>query len=824
MRRKPSFSPPMNAATPDSLQLLLAENTDLRIRLEEAEDTLAAIRSGDVDALVVGEDIYTLDSANTAMNLLRKDVLAQMDDAVLAVDEAQHIIFMNPAAERQYRTQASDALGRALAEVFRETWPSDVDRHAADARLHQTGSYREHSIHTRADGTALHVESTVSRLRDAEGAPMGYLAVIRDISERVRADETLQAATTALAKRERQFATLVENSPDVLARLDRQLRHVYMSPVIERYTGLSAAAHLGRTNLELGMAPELAAQWDAALREVFDSGRVGRMKFTLSTPSGDARVLDARLMPEFAEDGSVESVLSIAADVTEQELVDAALRDSQARLKFTLDSARIGEWELDLATDRARHSLRHDRCFGYDQPVPEWGLAILLAHVHPQDRERVAERFRTSAESGQELHFECRVVWPDRSVHWVEVHGSHYSAPGAPRRLLGIIADTTARKAAEEHLRDADRRKDEFLATLAHELRNPLAPIRNALQIMRLTQEPEIHGNARTIIDRQLKQMVHLVDDLLDVSRISQGKVELRLEQADVAAVVQTAIETSKPLIDSGRHELSVRLPAPGTLMVEADVTRLCQIVANLLNNAAKYTPEGGRIEVAAERQGGQALISVQDSGVGIPPQMLPRVFDMFAQVDRTLERSQGGLGIGLALVKRLIEMHGGSVEAHSEGPDRGCRFELRMPLAAPQPATLPCAPAQALQSEPHSNCRVLVVDDNLDSAESLSMVLSMLGYETQMAHDGLEAVRSAERQRPRVVLLDIGLPKLNGHDAARQIRQQPWGRDMLLIALSGWGQEEDRRKSREAGFDHHFVKPVDFEVLTELIAKLASD
>jgi PAS domain S-box-containing protein len=679
---------------------LSVEIAELHARLEEAEDTLAAIRNGDVDALVVGDDLYTLDSANVASNRLRKDVLAQMADAVLAFDNVDHVIFMNPAAERQYGRSASEALGRPKADLYRESWPLPAEAARVERERRDAGGYRAESIHHTADGREIPVESTVSRLRDAGGAEIGSLAVVRDIGERVRAEVSLRATTEALARRERQFSTLVENSPDIFTRLDRELRHVYVSPVVSRVTGRPAADFLGKTHREVGMPEDLAAAWGALLEQVFRSGEVGRTTFEFATAGQGQRFFSARLIPEFAADGSVESVLSIASDITEQALADAALRESQALLQ------------------------------------------------------------------------------------------------------------------------QADRRKDEFLATLAHELRNPLAPIRNALEIMRLSDDTRIHENARGIIERQLVQMVHLVDDLLDVSRITQGKVELRRERVDVASIVATAIETSRPLIDASRHELTVRLPVAGSLLVHGDVTRLCQIVANVLNNAAKYTPDGGRIEVAAERDAGWAAISVKDSGVGIPPDMLPRVFDMFAQIDRSLERSQGGLGIGLALVKRLVEMHGGSVEAQSDGQGRGCRFVLRLPLALPDAAADGARQAHAADDVHGSHIRVLVVDDNLDNAESLAQYLAMLGYETAKANDGPEAIRLAESFRPQAVVLDIGLPLLSGLDVARHLRAQPWGSGMLLIALSGWGQEEDRRKSREAGFDHHFVKPVDTEALGDLLVK----
>jgi CheY-like chemotaxis protein len=392
--------------------------------------------------------------------------------------------------------------------------------------------------------------------------------------------------------------------------------------------------------------------------------------------------------------------------------------------------------------------------------------------------------------------------------------------------VLSIAVDVTEQEAVNAALRDsqarlqeADGRKDEFLATLAHELRNPLAPIRNALEIMRLTPEPQRQASARSIVERQVAQMVHLVDDLLDVSRISRGKLELRREVADLGRVIQTAIETSRPLIEAGRHELVAQLPLPQSLMVDGDVTRLCQVVSNLLNNAAKYTPQGGRIDIVAQRDGDQAVVSVRDSGMGIPAPMLPRVFEMFTQVDHASARSQGGLGIGLALVRQLVEMHGGTVAAQSDGAGKGSTFTVRLPLA--QAAATAGGPGTASRLQPTSgqDCRVLVVDDNVDSAVTLATVLEILGYRTQKAHDGPAALRVAESFAPHAVLLDIGLPSLTGHQVAERIRGQEWGRGMLLIALSGWGQEGDKHKSRQAGFDHHFVKPVDLDTLTAVLA-----
>jgi PAS domain S-box-containing protein len=814
-------------AAADELARLRRANVELESRLIEAEDALAAIRGGDVDALIVGEDIYTLASAGAAGNALRKDVLAQMQDAVLAFDVDDHVIYMNPAAERQYGCAASEALGRPRGDLYRERW-SDAER-ALRAReeLRTHGSCRSESVHVRGGGRELHVESTISTLKDAAQRPLGTLAVIRDIDDRIEAQATLAAATATLTRRERKFAMLVENSPDIFARLDRQLRYLYVSPIVERYSGVPAAAHLGRDSLEMGMPPDVHADWERTARKVFATGEVNAIKFRFNGVDGQSWVFSSRLIPEFAEDGSVESLLAISSNITEQELVDAALRESTARLEFTLAAAHVGDWEIDVASGESRHSELYDRCFGYATPQPGWNVDTLVAHLHPDERERVRALIARSFETGEDLAFEARVVWPDGTGHWIDLHGSAYvsaraSEQEAPRlRFLGIIADITLRKQTEATLHDADLRKDEFLATLAHELRNPLAPIRNAVQIMQLSREDAMHDKARRIIERQLRQMVHLVDDLLDVSRISQGKVELRLEQVDVGDAVLAAIETSRPLIDAGRHDLTARLAPPRALMVHADFTRVCQIVANLLNNAAKYTPEGGRIQVLAEREGAEAVITVQDSGIGLTRDMLSRVFEMFAQVERSVVRAQGGLGIGLALVKRLVEMHRGSVAAFSDGPDLGCRFVVRLPLIETPLNVVPRRPEHELAAEDTDGLRVLVVDDNVDSADSLSQVMEILGYPVATAHDGIEAAELAAAWRPAVVLMDIGMPRMSGLEAASAIRAQPGGERPWLIALSGWGQSEDRRKSREAGFDHHFVKPVDVEALIELIRKL---
>jgi len=368
-------------------------------------------------------------------------------------------------------------------------------------------------------------------------------------------------------------------------------------------------------------------------------------------------------------------------------------------------------------------------------------------------------------------------------------------------------------------LQEADRRKDEFLATLAHELRNPLAPIRNGLQILRMSPTGPEADEVRDMMDRQLTHLVHLIDDLMDASRISQGKIDLRRETISLQAVMQNALEVSTPIINSGKHTLKVQMPEI-PLWLDADLTRLAQVVSNLLNNAAKYTPEGGVIEVNVTQQDDMVLITVRDNGLGIPPDMLPRVFDLFTQVDRTLARAQGGLGIGLALVKRLLEMHGGSISVESAGQGKGSSFTISLPLVADNRIAASTELNEQADSAQQSSLNILVVDDNIASAKTTGWMLEMIGHNPTLAHDGSDALEMARRTSPDVVLLDIGLPGMSGYDVCRALRSEPQFKDTIFIAQTGWGQEKDRREAREAGFHHHLVKPVNFEELSTLLTQ----
>ncbi|HEX7780508.1 MAG TPA: ATP-binding protein, partial [Vicinamibacterales bacterium] len=386
------------------------------------------------------------------------------------------------------------------------------------------------------------------------------------------------------------------------------------------------------------------------------------------------------------------------------------------------------------------------------------------------------------------------------------------------RNLELRVAERTA------ELVDAGRRKDEFLAMLAHELRNPLAAVRLAAQLVSLPDLPQAQlAKSAAIIHRQVEHLVRLIDDLVDVSRITRGLISLRREPTEISSVVAQAIEASRPVIDAKHHTLTVSVPDE-SLQVNGDPARLSQIVGNILNNAAKFTDQGGRIRLSVARRADSVVITVVDSGAGISEEMLPRVFDLFTQVERPLDRTTTGLGIGLALVHRLVEMHGGHVVAHSEGPGKGAELVVQLPLhETALPAAVIPEPVQQPDAPTLTSRRVLVVDDNIDAAETLALMLKLHGHHVQTAHDGLDALRVAPVFAPHIILLDLGMPNLNGYETANRIRSQPWGRDMALVALTGWGQPKDRKRTVEAGFDAHLVKPVDQNTLLKTLHEVVA-
>ncbi|HWJ07188.1 MAG TPA: ATP-binding protein [Steroidobacteraceae bacterium] len=504
---------------------------------------------------------------------------------------------------------------------------------------------------------------------------------------------------------------------------------------------------------------------------------------------------------------------------------EAALYSAEQRVQLAITAGDAATWDLDLVTGGSVRSDSYYTLLGYDPATAaqatdlHWTSSIL-----PEDLPAVLAEWQRARVDRNLFRMEYRTRRADDSTMWVRSAGRFlYDESGDPVRFVGVYVDISDERHAIEQLRVADRRKDEFLAMLAHELRNPLAPLRNAATLLKAKgpPTPELQW-AREVIDRQVQQMTRLIDDLLDTSRIRSGKIELRRGRIELVDVVNGAVEASRPLIDQSGHELAVELP-PASVPLQGDLVRLSQVFCNLLNNAARYTPRGGHIQLRAVCIGTQVEVCVRDDGIGIPAGMLPRVFEMFTQVDRSLERTRGGLGLGLTLVKQLVELHGGEVEARSAGAGRGSEFVVRLPLAAETAA--PCVRAPDTAATPVSRAgvpaRVLVVDDNEDAASSLAALLRVVGHEVWTAHDGLDGLRVARERRPDVVLLDLGMPKLNGFEVATAIRREPWGREVLLVALTGWGQARDRERSRSAGFDEHLVKPVALEQLQPLFERV---
>ncbi len=503
---------------------------------------------------------------------------------------------------------------------------------------------------------------------------------------------------------------------------------------------------------------------------------------------------------------------------------EEALRQSEHFLKRVTDVVPGVIQVFDLADKRTVYMNRSvATLLGYSaDELRALGGEVLPSLMHADDLPRFAQHMtRLQALGDQEIaDFEHRLR--DRSGDWRWFHSRDAvfarDADGRARQIIGAAVEITERKRAEDELREAERKKDNFIATLAHELRNPLAPIRNALHVMRqqLPADPQLAW-CGDVIDRQVGQMARLLEDLLDVSRITQGKFGLRREPVALAAVVEQAVEIASPFIDVASHALAVTLP-PQPLTVDGDPTRLAQIFGNLLINAAKYTQDNGRIVLTAQLEADEVVVRVKDSGIGIGAEHLRHIFEMFSQVQSALVRAQGGLGIGLALVKGLVEMHGGQVSAVSDGLGRGSEFIVRLPIAHKSRHAEFSEDPVATHSSVEHRCRILVADDSRDTVESLAMLLRMSGHDVHVADDGEQALQMAEGCRPQVALLDIGMPKLNGYEVCRRIREQPWGRGMTLVAQTGWGQESDRRHTREAGFDHHLVKPVDVAALEDIL------
>ena len=541
--------------------------------------------------------------------------------------------------------------------------------------------------------------------------------------------------------------------------------------------------------------------------------------YRIVRPDGTQLWLSGRgLVVARGPDGRAQRLVSIMADVSERRHAEARLGIERERLAHALEAGQMGASDFDIERDELWWSPRTYAIFGVDPATFTPTRATVIELAHPDDRASFLRQRAEAIEQRLPLAVELRVVRGDGSVAWIAHRGlTAYDDAGRPTRHFGITMDITDRKSAEQALRDADRKKDAFIATLAHELRNPLAPIRNAVSLLRLSAADDAQAVwCRDVIDRQVGQMTHLLEDLLDVSRMTRGQLQLRLETLAVATVIERAVEIARPAIDAGGHDLRTTVLA-GPLFVRGDLTRLAQVFSNLLINAAKYTRERGVITLTAAVVGDDVLVRVGDTGVGLSAEQMPQIFEMFGQLESALDRSQGGLGIGLSLARQLIGLHGGEIGARSDGPGRGSEFSVRLPLVRDADRAAPVIETSP-RSTPGPARRVLIADDLADSADTLALLFEASGHSVRVAYDGEEALAIGESFRPEIVLLDLGMPKLNGYETCRRMRTTQWGRDATLVAQTGWGQGDDRRRTQDAGFDHHVVKPIDFDKLMALL------
>jgi PAS domain S-box-containing protein len=733
----------------------------------------------------------------------------------------------NPAFE--VHTGLKDAKGRLISELLPGLEPFWLEAFGAVALSGEPQSFQNESQLLRR-----FFDVKAHRIGGPESRKVGI--VFSDISGR-KHTETAAVQNAVL------FSTLLEQAPTGMYVVDAGFRlqqiNALALPIFQTIEPL-----IGRDFaeiMEILWGPVVGAQCTAIFRHTLATGEryVSPPFYERRFDVGEEQAFDWETQRVMLPNGQ-HGVVCYFHEITARQRAEMALRDSEERMRLATEVTGVGVWQWNLNTGVVRWDAQMFRIYGI-APTADGCVRYTdwSGSVHPEDLDSQEETLRDAVRrlGSSSLNFRIQRRNDGKFRHIYAAETVHKSADGRAEWMVGTNLDVTERQLAEERIRTlleelrlADSRKDEFLAILAHELRNPLAAIKNSLELVkRGSGHAGLMAQACSTMERQMAQMVHLIDDLLDVSRITRDRLELRLERVELASVVQHVVQACRPLCEQAGHQLHVTLP-PEPITLNADPMRLAQVFGNLLNNAFKYTPRGGHIWLSAERQGQQVALTVKDSGVGIAPDMLQKVFELFTQVGSSLEHSQGGLGIGLSLAKRLTELHGGSLTAHSEGTDQGSAFVVHLPVPLPVPLPVllpvplaspgPAAPVPMADPAPATaGRRILVVDDLRESADSLALLLSMSGHETQAAYDGVEAVKSAEAFRPDVILLDIGMPKMNGYDACRAIREQPWGKSILMIALTGWGQEGDRRLSTAADFDHHLVKPVDYEDVIKLIA-----
>jgi PAS domain S-box-containing protein len=737
---------------------------------------------------------------------------------VYVIDADFRMARVSPSAQEVF-SNVRPLLRRDFAEVLRIVWPEPFATHAIERFRHtlDTGEgYVSSSANTRGDINVVEeYDWRIERLTLPDGRP-GVVCFYYDLSARSRWEHALRESEARLRLATEAAGVGIwswQSSSDTVFWENSRPYEILGMPTD------APPVTAARFEAEIVLPAHRAKFADALARAVRDDtpfhfeGQIRRI-------DGEIRWIEFTGKRVAGVDGSTGRLVGTMRDINAQKEAEIHLREIEERSAFVRLSSGVGFWYCDLPFD----VLQWDNLVKAHFHLPTDAVVTIQTfyeRLHAEDREPTRAAIERSIAEHTPYCVDYRTVHPETGaiMHVRAVGRTFYADDGTPIRFDGVTFDVSEQKLAEASLRDADRRKDEFLATLSHELRNPLAPIRNGLEMLRLAGTVESTERVRSMMERQLSQLVRLVDDLLDISRVTSDKLELRRATVTMRSVIDTAVETSGPIIDAAGHEVIIAIPDE-PILVHVDVTRMAQIVSNLLNNSARYMRRGGRIWLTVRRSEDMAVVSVADEGIGIPTDMLCRVFEMFTQVERALEKTTGGLGIGLSLVKRLVELHGGTVEARSDGDGQGSEFLVRIPVLEvhhQSPARL------NTDQEPGAltRHRILVVDDNADAAEALRQLLEFSGQEVTTANDGARAVDMAETFAPDVILLDIGMPNINGYDTARRILSGSSGKAPVLVALTGLGHEENRAQSKAAGFDHHLLKPVKIAELTKLLAAL---
>jgi PAS domain S-box-containing protein len=760
--------------------------------------------------------------------------LSTITDCVFSFDRDGRFLYVNQVLLDLWGVTAPEAIGKTMAEL---NYPPTVERQVLDdlQQVLETGkSVKNETLYINPTGVEGYFEYILSPVTAADHTIESVVGLSRDISDHKQTEATLRES-------EQRFRLMADAVPQIVWITDAQGQTEFFNKQWSKYTGVPYEPTTAADVAANFVHPEDGDRTMVAFNAAKRSGGIFAVEHRIRSATGSYRWFLVRAEPyRDLQTGEIVRWFGASVDIHDRFQAEEALRESETRLRVMLDVSQIGEWDLDLTTEPhiAHRSLRHDQIFGYESLLPEWSYEIFLAHVHPDDRAAVNEKFQETLSASTNWNFECRVIHPDQSIHWIWARSSVYCDFGAtPTRLLGMVVDITDRKqvlereqAAREEAERANRLKDEFLAVLSHELRSPLNPILGWTRLLRNGKlNPARQMDALATIERNAKLQAQLIEDLLDISRIMQGKLTLSATPVSLAFVITAAIETVRLAADAKQIQIMLDLD-PNVAPVSGDAARLQQVVWNLLSNAVKFTEHGGQVTIQLRRVvaagslgNAMAQIRVIDTGRGISPQFLPYVFEYFRQEDGSTTRQFGGLGLGLAIVRQIVELHGGTVKAESRGEHQGATFIVQLPTLQASLVDLEPTQVQAHSEMRLQNVQILLVDDDTDTREFEAFLLEQQGATVIATASGREALQALDRSLPDVIISDIGMAEIDGYLLMQQIRSRPptQGGTIPAIALTAYAAEIDQKKALQAGFQIHLTKPLDPEQFINAIMSL---